>query len=381
VASFVVGGALANKAGNGGEAWVRLSWIRGLAQLGLDVRFVEELAPHLAEGYDDPRSAPAVAWFRDVVHDFGLTDRATLLLGDEALEGPPLDDLAGFADDAVLVDISGHVASPRLFPRFRRRVLVDLDPGYTQAWHAEGLAGARVEGHELLFTVGESVGTSLSRVPTAGREWRHVRQPVVLADWPVVPLPGHRRFTTVASWRGGYGTVVVDGRAYGPKAHAFREVIDLPRAVDEVCELALDIHPGDDRDLTALRASGWQVVRPESVAGSPKAFRSYVQGSAAELSVAQPVYSGAATGWFSDRTVRYLATGRPAVVQETGFSRHLPTGAGLLAFRTPDEATAAVSAVASDWEGHAAAARDVAERCFAAEAVLPPFVDEVLRGL
>ena len=76
MSTIVVGGALANKAGSGGEAWVRLSWIRGLQQLGHDVWFIEQI--------DDP-SPEQLAFFDGVVASFGLADRACLIDGDRAL--------------------------------------------------------------------------------------------------------------------------------------------------------------------------------------------------------------------------------------------------------------------------------------------------------
>jgi hypothetical protein len=158
--------------------------------------------------------------------------------------------------------------------------------------------------------------------------------------------------------------------------HEFRRFIELPRRSPERFEIALDIHPGDDRDLTALRDHGWTVVEPQEVAGDPDALRSYIQGSGAEFSAAQGMYVDTECGWFSDRTVRYLASGKPAVVQETGFSRLLPVGTGLIGFRTLDEAVQAVTDVAVGYDEHAAAARQIAEDYFDSAKVLPRFCDQ-----
>lgn len=381
MAPVVVAGALANKAGSGGEAWVRLSWVLGLEDLGLEVRFVEQLAEasctDAAGAPADPSDSVQAAWFRTVVQEFGLGGRATLLIGDDAVVGPPLDDVAAVAGSAVLVNISGHLHHPGLMPLFRSRVYVDIDPGFTQIWHAHGLLGTTLETHDRHMTIGENIGTAVCSIPTSGFRWRPVRQPVRLADWPITAPPSDAsRFTTVSSWRPPFGPLEYEGRTYGLKLHEFRRLVDLPKRAPATFEIALDIHPGDAADRRLLLDHGWRLTDPRAVAGTPGAFRSYVQGSAAEFSVAQGVYVDTCSGWFSDRTVRYLASGRPALVQDTGFGRSLPVGTGLVAFTTMAEAEAGVAAIIGDYEGHATAAREIAERHFAAEKVLDRFCDE-----
>jgi hypothetical protein len=185
-------------------------------------------------------------------------------------------------------------------------------------------------------------------------------------------------FTTVASWRGGYGRVEHDGRLLGQKAHEFRRFATLPRDSGARCEAALDIHPGDDADARLLEDGGWRLVDPRAVAGDPDAFRTYVQRSAAELSPAQGVYVETACGWLGDRTTRYLASGRPAVVQRTGLPPDVPLGEGLLAFSTPAEACAAVAAVTADYARHARAARRLAEERFDAGRVVGALLEDLL---
>jgi hypothetical protein len=374
--AVVVGGALANKPASGGEAWVRLSWIRGLQQLGLDVWFVEELDASLPADLE----APPVATFRSVTEQFGLAGRAALIVGGEVLIGPSLDELVSLAPSTTLVNVSGHVTHPLLFAAFRRRVLVDIDPGFTQLWHATGQAGARVAGHDVHFTIGEHIGSARCPIPTGGIRWLPVRQPVVLRDWPCVGSPGangpRMRFTTVGNWRGPFGPIELDGRRYGLKVHEFRRFIDLPARSTHRFELALRIDASDDTDIAALRAHGWQLTDPDAASAGPDAFRAYVQRSDAEFSVAQGIYVDTHSGWFSDRTVRYLASGKPALVQDTGFSDLLPTGQGLIAFRTIDEAVAGADDVGARYDEHAAAARALAERHFDSDHVLARFCEQ-----
>jgi hypothetical protein len=372
--TVVVGGALANKPGSSGEAWVRMSWVRGLARLGLDVWFVEELAQSA------PDDAAAAAWFRAVTEQFGLGGRAVLLSDGEAIAGPSLDELLGVAEGATLVNISGHVRLPRLFDAFRRRVMVDIDPGFTQFWHQEGLVGANVDGHDLHFTIGELIGTPGCPIPTCGIEWRPVRQPVVIEDWPAADSVHPDRFTTVGTWRGPFGPIEHGGRTYGLKVHEFRKFIGLPRRSPHDFEIALDIHPADEGDLEALRENGWRILDPREVAADPDAFRAYVQGSGAEFSVAQGVYVDTGCGWFSDRTTRYLASGKPALVQDTGCGEFLAPGEGVIAFRTMEEAADGAADIVARYPAHSAAARRIAEEHFDSDRVLGRFCEEAEIG-
>ena len=163
---------------------------------------------------------------------------------------------------------------------------------------------------------------------------------------------------------------------YGLKLDEFRKVIELPERAPQTFELALDIHPAEKSDLEALQTHGWRLVDPRSVAGDPDLFRSYVQGSAAEFSVAQGIYVETNSGWFSDRTTRYLASGKPALVQDTGFSETIPTDEGLLAFGTLEEAVAGAEAIAADYDRHARAAREIAEQYFDSDTVIAKLLED-----
>jgi hypothetical protein len=361
----VVAGALANKPGNGGAAWTRLSWALGLKRLGCDVYFVEQIGA-------DARTDAAVDWFTHVTTTFGLADTSALIADDgDSVVGVPLKDLAGVAEAAdLLVNISGHLTHDALKPRFRSRAFIDLDPGYTQYWHAQGLAEQRLRDHHAWFTVGENIGTAGCEVPVGDIPWQPIRQPVLLDEWPFCRPDATPRFTTIASWRGPYGRVTHDGRTLGLKAHEFRKFVALPTMTGHAFEIALDVDPADRQDVATLRGHAWRVVNPKVVAADPITFRRYIQQSGAECSVAQGIYVETRTGWFSDRTVRYLASGKPALVQDTGFSDTYPTGRGLVAFRTLDEAARGADSIMRDYAAHARAARAIAEDWFDSNKVL-----------
>ena len=376
----VVGGALANKAGYGGEAWIRMSWLLGLRRLGIDAWLVEDLASaHCTDRLGAPSPVGGsynVAYFTEVVATFGLTGRAVLRIdaGRQTL-GAGAGALAALSEEADLVlNIGGHLPAEALFPR-ARRVYVDIDPGWTQFWHSSGDPGARLAGHHDFYTIAENLGTSRCSIPTAGIPWRSTRQPLVLAHWPVTPGPGPGRFTTVATWRNPLGPVG-DG-AHGGKHRQFRRFLELARTSDATHELALRIDPADAADLARLVAHGWRIVDAAEAVRTPADFQSYVQGSGAEFSAAQGVYTGTGSGWFSDRSLRYLASARPVLVQDTGIAAHYPVGEGLVVFDSLDSARAGEARIGADYPGHAAAARDIAERYFDSDLVLGRLLDEV----
>jgi hypothetical protein len=388
--TVIVSGALANKPFNGGNAWTRVSWACGFRRLGFDVWFVEQIDARACVG-DDGKPAPFErsanrAYFRRVVERFELGATASLLYHapeEERTEGVDFDRLVDACDSAdLLFNISGHLSLPALKRGPRLRVYFDDDPGYTQFWHAAGTGGARLEGHDAYYTVGQNVGTPGCPVPTAGVPWRHTLPPVVLEDWPVVRTArtGPSPFTTVASWRGPYGPVQYEGTTYGLKAHEFRKFAALPRTCDAAFEVALDIHPSDAKDLALLKDNGWRIADPRAVAAEPDHFRRYVQSSGAEFSAAQGIYVQTNSGWFSDRTTRYLASGKPALVQDTGFGRHLVAGGGVVPFTTPDEARAGTAEITARYDEHCHAARAVAEEYFDSDKVVGRLLDG-LKGL
>jgi hypothetical protein len=383
MARILVSGALANKPESGGEAWVRMSWVLGLRRLGHEVCFVEQI-----ESVDcvDPQGRPAA--FEDSVNRRSFESvleslvpgcpAALICDGGRTGAGLGFGEAVEWARGAdLLVNVSGHLDLEPVKAGPRRRAYLDVDPGFTQIW-AESGAGARLEGHDTHFTVGENIGTATCSIPTADVDWQPLPPPVTLADWPAVPAPAGGRFTTVATWRSPLGTLTHGGVAFGGKHHQWRHLIDLPRRSCEQFEIALQIHPGDDADRAALEANGWLLTDPLAAAGDPGAFRSYIQGSAAEFSVGHPVYVDTASGWVSDRTVRYLACGRPALVQETGIAGRYPVGEGLLTFRTLDEALVGAERIAADYEAHSTAARALAEQHFDSDLVLQRFLEAAL---
>lgn len=376
---IVVAGALATPAGHGGMAWSVLQYVLGLRRLGHDVVLVEPVqSTGLIPAADSLAASVHAQYLADVARRYGLEDRwAMLLLGTSETVGLSYEALLAFARDADLVlNLSGLLTDPALLGLTPVRVYLDLDPGFTQVWQAVADADLRLAGHTHYVTLAQDLGEPGCPIPTLGLPWLSTVPPVVLEQWPTgAPIARHA-LTTVGSWRS-YGSIEYEGRVYGQKVHAVRPLIDLPRRVSVPIQVAFGIHPEEQADLAALAAGGWGLLDPTAVAGTPDAYRAFVQGSWAELGIAKSGYVAAGCGWFSDRSVCYLASGRPVVALDTGFGAYLPTGLGLLAFATLDEAVAAIEAIAGDYERHSTAARELAEASFDSDRVLARLLDRV----
>jgi hypothetical protein len=319
-----------------------------------------------------------LAWFREITEWFGLRDRCALIYDNgmqtEGIALPELLEIATSAD--LLVNLSGHLTFAPVLDRVRQKVYVDVDPGFTQFWHCDEATRFQAAGHDLYFTIGENIGSPDCSIPTGGIQWLPIRQPVLLDHWPAAESAGLNRFTTIASWRGAFGPIATGGRTFGLKVHEFRKFSKLPTLARPAFEVALDIHPDDQRDRQALEQNGWHITDPKRLA-DPSGFRQYIQSSDAEFSAAQGIYVETNSGWFSERSARYLASGRPVLVQETGFSRQLPVGEGLLSFRTLEEAVSAAQSIERNYAAHCQAAREMAEKYFDSDIVLGRFLEQI----
>jgi hypothetical protein len=361
--------------GQGGATWAVLQYLLGLKRLGYDVYFLEEVDPALLRpaGVPIERSENAsyvehVMQEADLSGRWTLVDRSTGRLAGPA--GPAIG--TGLAASDVLINLAGNLRATGVADRAGTRVYVDLDPGFTQVWHSTGW-DVGLDGHTHYATVGRTMGQAGCKVPNAGRDWIRTFPPVVIDEWPVQAGPG-TAITTVANWRS-YGSVEVKGQQWGQKAHSWRSLVDLPRRTSEHLEAALVITDGDHVDRDALVAGGWVLRDPEVVAGSPANYRRYIQSSKAELAVAKSGYVLSRSGWMSDRSVCYLASGRPVVAQDTGFD--VPTGEGLIGWSTEDEAVAGLEQVGTDYARHSAAARSLAVEVFDSDLVLGRLMESV----
>lgn len=367
---IMVAGMVAGDPNQGGATWAVLQYVLGLQRLGHDVLLVE---PATEVRLSDPT---VLMYFDQITRQFDLRGRAALLAGNLAA-GLPYEDVMRFATTVdVLLNISGMLQDPVLLDPIPVRVYLDLDPAFNQLWHAVEGIDMRLDGHTHFVTVGLGIGTAGCDIPTCGRAWLTTLPPVVLVQWPRASGVRLKAFTTVANWRG-YGSIRHGERFYGQKAHSFRTLLPLPGLTGERFAPSIAIDPGEKGDLAALRQFGWELRDPTADAGTPSAYRSFVQSSQAELGVAKSGYVTARCGWFSDRSAVYLASGRPVLAQDTGFSAHLPVGEGLLAFHDLDGARDGVAAIQQRYGSHARAARDLAEAHLDSDLVLANLLEGV----
>jgi len=346
----------------GGASWAVLQYVLGLRGLGHDVCLVEPV---------DRLEPRATRYFSELARDFGLEGRAAMVVrGATESCGVSYGELAAFARGAdVAINVSGMLRDEELVGPAPLRVYLDLDPAFNQLWHAVEGIDMGFALHNRFATVGLELGAPGCPVPTCGREWIGTLPPVYLPEWGRAERIETEGFTTVGNWRG-YGSIAWNGRRYGQKAHSLRKIVALPELTSERLAPALAIHAEEAEDLSRLRRHGWELIDPRRVAGSPQRYAAFVRGSKGELGLAKEGYVESRCGWFSDRSACYLASGRPVVAQDTGFSRHLPVGEGLLSFATAEEAAAAIEEVGADYERHAAAARALAEDLLDSRSVL-----------
>jgi hypothetical protein len=373
VLGYVVRGPL------GGLAWHHLQYVLGLSALGHDVHFLED-----SDDYPSCSDPSTGAMTVDPSYGLRFAGRCfdRLGLGDRwayhdahagRWHGPAATRIVDACHRAdVVLNLSGVNPLRPWCMQAPARVLVDTDPVFTQVRHLQDPAARRrAQDHTAFFSFGENFGLPGCSTPDDGLPWRPTRQPVVLDAWPVTPGPTRGMFTAVMQWDS-YRAPTHEGRRYGMKSDSFEPYWDLPRRAGPQFELALG---SASAPRQKLRDAGWAVRDPLGVTRNPWAYQEYLRGSRAEFGVAKHGYVSTWSGWFSERSAAYLASGRPVVVQDTGFSDRLPAGRGLLAFSTPEEAVVAVESVNGDYDAHCRAARALAEEHFDARKVLPRLLE------
>jgi hypothetical protein len=352
----------------GGHLWVYLNWALGLRSCGCNVIWLEE-APSL-QGHDELRKSLRALKTR--LEPYGFADSIAFYRESEE----PLPEMlsshivsleAATDSTDLLLDIS-YCGSSKLVQRFRRSALVDIDPGRTQVWVSSG--GMQIARHDLYFTIGENIGRKESRVPDCDLTWIYTPPCVALDWWPVCNGSSSSAYTTVSQWYGRSRWFVDGEEVYDSSKRAgFLPFLDLPRYADVSLELALCLK-GDGETRAMLREHGWLVREAVEVSSTPWLYQQYIQNSRGEFSCAKPSYVRLQNAWISDRTLCYLASGRPAVVEYTGPSKFLPTTDGLLRFSNVEEAVDRLKDAETRYSHHSRAARALAEELFDAKKVV-----------
>ncbi|HEX7787093.1 MAG TPA: hypothetical protein VF653_12820, partial [Methylomirabilota bacterium] len=251
------------------------------------------------------------------------------------------------------------------------RVYIETDPVFEQIRVAEGdrLAIEDLQDHTHHFTYGENLGQPDCPIPVEKFNWRPTRPPVIPQLWDATCNPAAERFSTVCTWKNVGKDIHFRGEIYYWSKHLnFLELLDLPRRTPQTLEMALE--GGDPSTRQLLSSHGWILSDAFETSRSLTTYQQYIQGSRGELTASKDLVVRTRSGWFSDRSVCYLAAGKPVVTQDTGFGKVIPTGAGLFPFSTVEEAVAALHQIDRDYAFHSRAARLIAEESFGADRVL-----------
>jgi hypothetical protein len=373
----------------GGVAWDYLQYAVGLARLGHDVVYHEDT---WCWPYDPLQRAMVDDWSYSAAYldDFfaryapELSDSWHYLHLHETSCGMSRATFDGFAKSADLfINVSGGSFFPDALSPACVKLFLDTDPGYNQIILSERprwsenvdrwCAGVRA--HDRHFTYAENFGNPDCTMPSAGIAWRKTRMPVIPELWQVraEAVTPRAPWSTVMTWNVFKGKLEYRGVEYHGKAEEFAKIADLPQRFTQPFRIAVG---GTEAPLAALAAHGWRAEDGPAATLTPQNYQDYLAASRGEVSVAKNVYVALRTGWFSTRSACYLAASRPVVVQDTGFSNILPTGRGLHAFATADEAGVAIAAVEADYDAEMQAAREVALAHFDARVVLPRLIED-----
>ena len=366
-----------------GVAWQALQYLLGLARLGYEVYYAEDSGappynPELLTVTDD--ATYNLEFLRRAMDRIGLGDR--WVYWDETK-----DRYHGLGQEALveLYRCAGSIwnicGATRIRDQHRqgaKLIYVETDPVVDELRVASGDAAARevFDAHDFLFTYGENLGSAECPVPVSGYTFHPTRPPVLLDLWESPPRTDRGSFSTIATWENRGKDVQFRGELYRWSKHQnFLDYLAVPLRCGVDFEVA--IRPPGEAEAALLRSQRWIAVDPFVVSRDLDAYLRFIQASRGEFTVAKDTYVRPRSGWFSDRSACYLAAGRPVITQETGFSRHVPQGLGLVSFSTLDEACAAVEQVNSDYLRHAKAAREIAREYFAAERVLGAMLEVI----
>lgn len=380
VLGYIVRGPL------GGMAWHHMQYVLGLHQMGHSVYYLEDSGDEKYCCYDpstgicneDPTYG--IRFIEDLFSAFQLQDRWTYY-------DKHLDQWHGHLSQPIrrrpekfdmLINLSCSNPIRNWLADIPLKVLVDTDPAFTQIRNiVDPGRKALSQQHDCFFTFGENYGLPDCNIPDDGFPWKPTRQPVVLDVWPNTPASIMGKFTTVMQWDS-YPARKFNGQYFAQKSESFLKFIDLPMKTSEVFEIAMG---SETAPRQRLRDLGWIIRNPSEIVSDPWAYRKYVQQSKGEFSVSKQGYVVSNSGWFSERSSSYLASGRPVIVQETGFSNWMKTGTGVFPFTQTEDILEALDCIAGNYEAQCLAAQETARKYFEAGTVLSALIERSYANL
>lgn len=364
-----------------GHFWVYMQYAQALQRLGCEVYLLDSFT-----WSDEAPDERRVREFLDRMARYGLQDRVLVATNGDGHAGAAGAGSRFTTSESELAEVLGSVdlllnfnyhLDQDVVSAARRSALVDIDPGLLQFWISRGFISPAA--HDLYFTTGETVGEPSSLIPDCGIGWLQIRPPVCLDLWPYTFDADAETFTAVSTWWGERDYVGDPDSYYdNTKRTAFFEFVDLPRHTHQPLELALFLAESDESDRRSLENRGWRIRHSRDVAGSPENYRAYLQESRGEFGWAKASCMKFQNAWISDRSLCYLASGKPVVVQHTGPSSFLPDGEGMFRFKTLADAARAIDSINADYERQCRLARSLAEEYFDAEAVVSTMLERAL---
>ncbi len=374
VLGYIVRGPL------GGLAWHHLQYVLGLKKLGYDVLFIED-----SEDYP--------ACYNPKTNEMSIDASYGLRFIDESFKSLNLAELWSYfdahtnqwfgnqkateflANADILLNLSGINPLREWSMKVPKRVFLDTDPAFVQIRHlTDKNAHSLAAMHNVFMTFGENFGAKDCLIPNDGFAWQTTRQPIVLDVWKVLKGNKKANWTTIMQWDS-YKKVEFGGLEFGMKSKSFNDFMDFPNKTTELFELAIG-SASAPRNL--LQENGWKVTNPLIPTRTIHTCQEFIRNSKAEFSVAKDGYVKSKSGWFSERSAAYLASGRPVLTQETGFSKFIKPGKGLFSFTKQAEALEAMKIINSDYDFHCREARLTAEKYFAYNTILSDLLEKSL---
>lgn len=366
----------------GGVFWDYIQYMIGFEKLGFEVYYLEDAGYPALDPVSGEESEYGVSFLKHsldhILPQFKKRWHYRSLRGDTyGLAPEKIEKIV--SDSDIFLNVSGSCLLRDSYMACRRKVLIDTDPGWNHFYNypkwdnSPGWQGAHsYRDHDIFFTYAENIGCSDCLLPSLGIKWKKTRPLVVMENWKK-GCPSET-WTTVMSWNNYRRELIHNNKIYGSKEKEFPKFDTLPNIVSCNMEIAVG---GNDAPRDRWRQLGWSVINSLDISKTADDYRSYIQSSRGEFSIAKNVYVDVRSGWFSCRSICYMSSGLPVILQDTGFSKYIPTGTGVLAFATFDEAAKCINKAEKDYELHCQAAHQIAKEYFSSEVILYDMLDKI----
>ncbi len=382
MATIIMGSYMIRYPLGGNLSWA-LQYLVGFKELGHDIYFVEKYV-HQDSCYDPVQQqlsndcAYGVKVVGNLMAIHGLSDKWCFVEYGETYHGmskEKIDETFRRAD--LYIENGAHGAwneessfSPAL------RIYIDVDPAFTQVGFYKKLNdNIPLPDYDHYYTNGMNIGREGNNIPTCGIQWHTIYNPVNTELFNRVAPPSEAPYSTIMNWVSYKEDVKFKGVTYGHKDIEFEKFLELPSKVDSPMEIAVSGLPAGKEEQ--LKALGWQIKNSQEVTFTVELFKDYLTSCRGEFSVVKNMYHATSSGWFSDKSAAFMASGRPVILQETGFSEHLPVGEGLFAVHDVQEAREAIDTIESNYSHHSRKAYEIAQEYLESKKVLGRFLSEL----